>query len=147
MQDTIPICPSQLSQHIALAALQHGEGYVQQHIAALAPNRAAIADALSPLGQQGAGIAGGEGAIYYWAKLPEGCSDDEAVVKWLIEEAGVCVIPGTACGAPGFIRAAYANLQPDACLQAASRLKQGLQRLVAEGPAVLNVKQQQPVSV
>ena len=34
--------------------------------------RATIIDALSPLGTLGSGVAGGEGAIYLWARLPEG---------------------------------------------------------------------------
>lgn len=34
--------------------------------------RDTIIDALSPLGALGSGVAGGEGAIYLWAKLPEG---------------------------------------------------------------------------
>ena len=54
-------------------------------------------------------------------------------MEWLVRKHGVCVIPGSACGAAGYIRAAYANLQPDACLEAGGRLKQGLQQLVAEG--------------
>ncbi len=66
-----------------------------------------------------------------------GCEDDEAVVEWLVREHGVCVIPGSACGAAGYIRAAYANLQPEACREAGQRLKQGLQQLVAEGMAAL----------
>ena len=58
-------------------------------------------------------------------------------MEWLVRKHGVCVIPGSACGAAGYIRAAYANLQPEACLEAGRRLKQGLQQLVAEGTAVL----------
>jgi aspartate/methionine/tyrosine aminotransferase len=50
---------------------------------------------------------------------------------------GVCVIPGSACGAPGHIRAAYANLQPELCQQAAARLKAGLTQLAAEGAGAL----------
>lgn len=34
-----------------------------------------------------------------------------AVVEWLAKKHGVCVIPGSACGAPGHIRVAYANLE------------------------------------
>jgi hypothetical protein len=34
--------------------------------------RDVLIDALSPLGSLGSGVAGGEGAIYLWAKLPEG---------------------------------------------------------------------------
>lgn len=34
--------------------------------------REVLLDALSPLGKPGQGVVGGEGAIYLWAKLPEG---------------------------------------------------------------------------
>lgn len=34
-------------------------------------------------------------------QLPMTKMDDVAVVKYLAEEHGVCVIPGSACGAPG----------------------------------------------
>jgi aspartate/methionine/tyrosine aminotransferase len=208
IQDTVAICPGQLSQHLALAALQHGGQYVHDAIAALEHNRQLIADALSPLGKHGEGWVGGDGAIYYFAKLPErfaaapagsaavgdaaapagvttsdtsaaaaaaaapasftaaapagvegaaagvntsntsaaaaaaagaaaagkvgefkSCSDED-VVAWLIREHGVCVIPGSACGAPGWIRVAYANLSPQQCEVAAARLKAGLQQLL-----------------
>lgn len=137
VQDTVPVCAPQLSQHVALGALRTGSAWVQQRVAGLAGNREALIDALSPLGSLGSGVGGGEGAIYLWARLPEGCEDDEAVVGWLVREHGVCVIPGSSCGCPGYVRAAYANLQPEACRQAAARLKAGLQELVALGPAVL----------
>ncbi|CAL5223689.1 g6241 [Coccomyxa viridis] len=137
VQDTIPICPPQLSQYVALGALQAGRPWVASQLDSIMGNRGTIIDALSPLGAMGSGVAGGEGAIYLWAKLPEGCEDDEAVVEWLVREHGVCVIPGSACGAAGYIRAAYANLQPEACREAGQRLKQGLQQLVAEGMAAL----------
>ena len=59
------------------------------------------------------------------------------MVEWLVRKHGVCVIPGSACGAAGYIRAAYANLQPDACRDAGQRLKQGLLQLAAEGMGAL----------
>jgi len=43
-------------------------------------------------------------------QLPATAADDMAAVAWLATQHGVCVIPGTACGAPGHIRVAYANL-------------------------------------
>jgi aspartate/methionine/tyrosine aminotransferase len=52
------------------------------------------------------------------------------VIEWLIQEHGVCIIPGSACGAPGYVRVAFANLQPAECKVAAGRLKAGLQQLV-----------------
>lgn len=54
-------------------------------------------------------------------------------MEWLIKEHRVCIIPGSSCGAPGYIRVAYANMQPEACAQAALRLKAGLQELVLTG--------------
>ena len=69
--------------------------------------------------------------------MPAGCQDDEAIVEWLVRKHGVCIIPGSACGAVGYIRAAYANLQPEECTQAGQRLKQGLQQLVAQGMSAL----------
>ena len=70
-----------------------------------------------------------------------GWPDDEAVVKRLIDEHGVCVIPGSACGAPGCLRVAFANLKPEQCLQAAARLKAGLQAM-AEQYGIAEVQKQ-----
>ena len=49
----------------------------------------------------------------------------------------VCIIPGSSCGAPGHIRAAFANLPPAATEAAAAALKAGLQQLARDGPAAL----------
>lgn len=58
VQDSIPICAAQLSQHIALRALADGGEYVKSNIASLAANRAMVLDAMAPLGRLGDGIAG-----------------------------------------------------------------------------------------
>lgn len=58
-------------------------------------------------------------------------------MAWLVKKHRVCVIPGSSCGQPGSVRVAFANLQPEVCVEAAARLKAGLQELVVEGlPAV-----------
>ena len=66
-----------------------------------------------------------------------GCEDDEEVVSWLVREHKVCVVPGSACGCPGYVRVAFANLEEGKCKQAAAQLKKGLQQLVHQGPAAL----------
>eukprot|EP00192_Tetraselmis_astigmatica_P012572 CAMPEP_0117669738 /NCGR_PEP_ID=MMETSP0804-20121206/12314_1 /TAXON_ID=1074897 /ORGANISM="Tetraselmis astigmatica, Strain CCMP880" /LENGTH=405 /DNA_ID=CAMNT_0005477859 /DNA_START=200 /DNA_END=1417 /DNA_ORIENTATION=- len=137
IQDTIPICPTQASMVMALGAVKAGRGWVEEHVRSLEPNRKAIIDALSPLGTVGNGVAGGEGAIYIWAKLPEGCGSDEDVMKWLVERHGVCVIPGSSCGCPGYIRVAFANMTPELCQKAANRLKAGLAELVEKQAAAV----------
>ena len=42
VQDTIPICPPQLSQHLALGAVSAGRPWVAERVAAIAGNRHAI---------------------------------------------------------------------------------------------------------
>ncbi|CAG9461340.1 unnamed protein product [Pedinophyceae sp. YPF-701] len=131
VQDTIPICATTASQLVALGAVRQGREWVQERVDGLAENRAVVLDALSPLGSVGDGIAGGEGAIYVWGRLPDTCTEhDEDVVAWLVREHGVCTIAGSSCGCPGFIRVAFANLEPKDCAEAAGRLKSGLQELV-----------------
>ena len=58
-----------------------------------------------------------DGAIYLWAKLPDGM-DDAEVVETLVKEHKVCIIPGSSCGSPGFVRVAFANLTEEACEEA-----------------------------
>eukprot|EP00287_Rhodomonas_sp_CCMP768_P009581 CAMPEP_0196744208 /NCGR_PEP_ID=MMETSP1091-20130531/56397_1 /TAXON_ID=302021 /ORGANISM="Rhodomonas sp., Strain CCMP768" /LENGTH=78 /DNA_ID=CAMNT_0042090705 /DNA_START=33 /DNA_END=270 /DNA_ORIENTATION=+ len=53
------------------------------------------------------------------AKLPPTSQDDVTVVEYLAKQHKVCVIPGSACGLPGFIRVCYSNLAPEACQEAA----------------------------
>jgi aspartate/methionine/tyrosine aminotransferase len=58
---------------VALGAVEEGRAWVEQQVAGLAGNREALVDALSPLGALGGGsVVGGEGAIYLFARLPEG---------------------------------------------------------------------------
>lgn len=135
VQDTVPICAAQISQHVSLGALEAGRGWVAERVAGLESNRRTVLDALSVLGTLGDGIAPSEGAIYLWARLPEGCQDDEAVVEWLVRKHKVCLIPGTACGCPGHVRVAFANLKEEDCREAAGRLKAGLEELAARGMA------------
>ncbi|GAB4819316.1 hypothetical protein N2152v2_006362 [Parachlorella kessleri] len=137
IQDTVIVCATQLSQWVALGALEAGRGWVESQVHGLEGNRAAIIDALTPLGTLGSGVGGGEGAIYLWARLPPGCEDDEAVAAWLVRKHKVCLIPGSACGTTGHVRVAFANLQPELCSEAAARLKRGLEELSQHGmPAV-----------
>lgn len=66
------------------------------------------------------------------------------MVEWLVKKHRVCLIPGSSCGRPGHVRAAFANLKPELCAEAAGRLKAGLQELAAHGmPAVRAFLEQQ----
>jgi aspartate/methionine/tyrosine aminotransferase len=130
VQDTIPIAPSRISQVAAAGALEAGPAWVREKVATLDTGRQAILEALSPLP-----IMGGSGAMYVMAKLPAGSStsttpvDDVQIAREFVRDYGVAVIPGTFCGVPGWIRVCYANLPPEKCLEAAARLKAGIQAL------------------
>ena len=51
---------------------------------------------ISTLGEQN--VYGGDGAIYFFAKLPDAYKDDVKVVRYIAES--MVIIPGTACGYP-----------------------------------------------
>jgi len=151
IQDTIPICPPQLSQRVALAALK-GEGagtpWVAARVASLRGNREVVKKALKPLDALAAAeeaeiegkaaskgaLESASGAIYLWSRLPRSLLDsgmtDVKVIEWLVERHGVCLVPGSACGSPGRVRAAFANLEPSECERAAKRLERGVEELL-----------------
>ncbi|KAK7255307.1 hypothetical protein RIF29_28714 [Crotalaria pallida] len=132
VQDNIPICASIISQHLALYSLELGPEWVRERVKSLVKNREIVTAALSPLGE--GAVKGGEGAIYLYAKLPEGRGyDDFEVVHWLAHRHGIAVIPGSACGSSGNLRISFGGLTESDCKAAAERLKNGLEELVRDG--------------
>jgi aspartate/methionine/tyrosine aminotransferase len=125
VQDTIPICPSRMSQIAALGALDAGREWVNNKVATLDAGREAILDAMKPLNP----IMGGTGAMYVMGKLPEHLTDDQDTARRLVRDFGVAVIPGSFCGFPGWVRVCYSNLPPEKCKLAAARLAEGLETI------------------
>ena len=71
------------------------------------------------------------GAFYIWAKIdPELDMTSEDFADWLLENAGVVVIPGTAFGkaGEGWVRISYAT-QKEQLLEAMSRMNEALSKL------------------
>jgi aspartate/methionine/tyrosine aminotransferase len=135
VQDTIPVCASQIGQAAAIGALRAEASWVQDRVHGLASQISTIKAALAPLGE--GAVIGGEGAIYLLCRLPARYADRDAeVVKWLAYQHGVCVIPGSACGAPGYVRVCYANLAGEAFEDACQKLHGGLQLLVDQDPSL-----------
>merc|ERR1712190_631104 len=124
-----------ISQKAALAALSAGRDWVTEQVRGLRANqqvvRASVEEALGKTS-----VFGGSGAIYLMVRIP--VENDLRVVEWLNEKHKICVIPGSACGAPGTIRVSYANLLPERCAEAAARLKAGLTELAAGGSQILS---------
>jgi len=152
VQDTIPIGPPRLSQHVAIGALKQGDTnesalyspsskeWVYQKYATLDQSRNYILDALSSLPQQ----IGGTGSMYVMGKLPDnlslpddGDSDeyepiDVLFCRLLVKDYGIAIIPGSFCGSEGWIRICYANLPPERTEAAAERLRKGIQDLTGQ---------------
>eukprot|EP00747_Dinoflagellata_sp_TGD_P222208 gnl/TRDRNA2_/TRDRNA2_93939_c0_seq2.p1 gnl/TRDRNA2_/TRDRNA2_93939_c0~~gnl/TRDRNA2_/TRDRNA2_93939_c0_seq2.p1 ORF type:complete len:122 (-),score=20.64 gnl/TRDRNA2_/TRDRNA2_93939_c0_seq2:38-403(-) len=112
-----------------------GRPWVKEQIAGLAEQKQLVKGAIeATLGKEN--ILGGSGAIYLMMKLPDTYQDDLAVVRWFAEKHRLCLIPGSACGKPGYVRVCYANLAIESCREAVARLQAGLSELAA-GSAVV----------
>lgn len=137
VQDTIAICPTRLSQRVALAALtKAGAEWVAERVAGtvLTNRRVVVGAVVRALGRE-AIMGSPRGAIYIMVRLPPPAgsehADDTAAMLFLADKHGVVVIPGGACGAPGCIRVAFANLEPQPTRDAAEKLEAGLRELRA----------------
>jgi aspartate aminotransferase len=122
------------AQMAALAATRHAEEIGAALCAQLAPNRQLLFDALATLPGASASSAP-EGTYYVFAdftrflapELP--VTEASAQLVQLLATAGVEVVDGAACGAPGFARLSYA-VEETALREALTRL----QKLLASQP-------------
>jgi aspartate/methionine/tyrosine aminotransferase len=137
VQDTILICPPVVSQYAALGALQAKPEYLQENIGALAQPAVGIAgvrqiviDYLNQL-QGLCTITPANGAFYFFLKVHTNLDAFE-LVKRLIQEYKVAVIPGTTFGMEQgcYLRVAYGALQKDTVTVGIDRLVQGLKAIV-----------------
>ena len=127
----VPV-PAQLA---ALAATQHAEAIGAALCAQLAPNRELMLTALAALPDAPA-IAAPEGTYYVFADftrflaadIPAGAASAQLVRR--LAAAGVEVVDGATCGAPGFVRISYAVPPADLRL-ALARLRGALLPLAA----------------
>ena len=149
VQDTNIICAPAISQHAALACLEAGIGYCRPRIEGFAPNREVLLDALVSLGDR-VEAPPANGAFYVFVRVGGGGDgdgdgggsggrggsegggrpdlDDMAVVRELIVEHGVAVVPGSAFGVEEgcSLRLSYAAVDRDTMAEGAKRLVAGL---------------------
>jgi aspartate/methionine/tyrosine aminotransferase len=131
IQDTILICPPVVSQYAALGALQSSPEYLHNNIGAIAQVREIVIDALKPL-EGLCSIAPADGAFYFFLKVHTHIDSFE-LVKRLIQEHQIAVIPGTTFGMKDrcYLRVAYGALQKDTAKAGIERLVKGLHRIVS----------------
>ncbi|PHJ54835.1 aspartate aminotransferase [Nostoc linckia z18] len=132
VQDTILICPPVISQYAALGALQAKQEYLQENIAAISQVRKLVLKSLNRL-ENLCTITPANGAFYFFLKVHTPM-DALELVKRLIQEYKVAVIPGTTFGVENqcYLRVAYGALQQETAKEGIERLVEGLQNLIAE---------------
>lgn len=130
VQDTILICPPVISQYAALGALQAKEEYLRENIQAIAEVRHIVLDFLQRL-QNLCTITPATGAFYFFLKV-DTQMDSLELVKRLIQEHQVAVIPGTTFGMKDgcYLRVAYGALKKETATAGIERLVQGLQTII-----------------
>ncbi len=130
VQDTILICPPVVSQYAALGALQAKDDYLQENIGAIAEVRQLVIADLHRL-ESLCSITPANGAFYFFLKVHTQM-DALELVKRLIQEYKVAVIPGTTFGMNNgcYLRVAYGALQKDTAKEGIDRFVQGLQTIL-----------------
>ncbi|WP_138502059.1 pyridoxal phosphate-dependent aminotransferase [Nostoc sp. PA-18-2419] len=131
VQDTILICPPVISQYAALGALQAKQEYFKENIGAIAQVRQVVLNSLNRL-QDLCIITPANGAFYFFLKVYTQIDAFE-LVKKLIQEYKVAVIPGTTFGIDNgcYLRVAYGALQQQTAKEGIDRLVEGLQNIVS----------------
>ncbi|KAB8311858.1 pyridoxal phosphate-dependent aminotransferase [Erwinia endophytica] len=108
--------PSSIAQAAAVVALSQPADFLTDWLAKLDRRRQRVLTMVTETSGLSANTP--QGAFYVFAncqgligrKTPTGerLTDDQAVASWLLSEAGVAVLQGSAFGAPGYLRLAYA---------------------------------------
>ncbi|MDQ6986272.1 MAG: pyridoxal phosphate-dependent aminotransferase [Mariprofundaceae bacterium] len=111
--------PSSISQKAALAALTGPTDALEEMVRTYQTRRSWLVDAINAIPGMHSIVP--DGAFYVFPsvggwlgkKTSAGIvlDDDVAVCEWLLEEAGVALVPGTAFGSPGHVRFSYAVSQ------------------------------------
>ncbi len=105
--------PCSISQAAATAALNGPQDCLSVMKTAFKERHDYWVEALNQL--PGLNCSAGNGAFYAFPDVTaaiaqiDGVNDDVELSTWLLEEAGVAVVPGTPFGAPGYVRLSFAT--------------------------------------
>ena len=105
--------PCSISQAAATAALNGPQDCLSTMRDAFKQRHDYLVKAMNEL--PGISCLAGDGAFYAFPNVTavikqlDGVNDDVELSTWLLEEAGVAVVPGTPFGAPGYIRLSFAT--------------------------------------
>ncbi len=122
--------PTSITQYAGIAALELDDLVIEEMREVFKERRDLVVSGLNSI--QGVECATPQGAFYafpdFSSYIPTHFEDDLALVTYLLEEAKVAVVPGSAFGAPGHARLSYAT--SDALIEAGvQRIKAALEKL------------------
>ncbi|RLQ89189.1 pyridoxal phosphate-dependent aminotransferase [Notoacmeibacter ruber] len=124
---------SSISQAAALAAIQGDTALLKERCAILKSRRDRVVAALNAM--PGLRCRVPEGAFYAFASCagllkPEGgpFKSDADLCRWLLEDAGVALVPGRAFGLPGYVRLSFAYSDAELS-DGLSRMAEALKRI------------------
>lgn len=122
--------PCSISQAAAVAALNGDQGFLQTMVEAFRSRHDFVVGALQAM--PGVECAPADGAFYCFPSMHGvmtqlGIDDDVALCEQILEQAEVALVPGSAFGAPGYVRLSYAT-DMDTLKEAMQRLSKFLDR-------------------
>ena len=128
-QDTNLICPPVVSQYAAMGALEAGQAYCRRQLGNFEDVRKIILAELRNISSF-CTLSSSNGAFYFLLKVDTEL-DDLTVVRRLISEHGVAVIPGHTFGHSNgcYLRVAYGALERQYAVEGIRRLTGGLAAL------------------
>lgn len=124
--------PTSISQYAALAALEGNQACVQEMTSAYKERHDHIIKELTKM--PGINVFPSDGTFYTFPQIQELYSNNETIKtdidfsEFLLEQAGIAVVPGTAFGAPGHIRMSFATGLKE-LKDAIKKLKQAIKKL------------------
>ena len=121
--------PTSISQVAAQAALDGDQSCIAPMLAAFRERHDYVVGALNDI--HGIECLPADGTFYCFPKIQavidrlDAVEDDVALTAWLLDAAGVALVPGSAFGAPGYIRFSFATGM-DVLEDALGRLRKAL---------------------
>jgi aspartate aminotransferase len=105
--------PTSISQVAAQAALEGDQSCIAPMIRAFRERHDFVVSALNDI--PGVECLPADGTFYCFPKVQavidrlDGVSDDIGLAEYLLDKAGVALVPGSAFGAPGYVRLSFAT--------------------------------------
>ena len=121
--------PTSISQVAAQAAIEGDQSCIEPMLKAFRERHDFVVGALNDI--PGVHCLPADGTFYCFPHMQpaidaiEGISDDVELAEYLLEHAGVALVPGTAFGSPGYLRLSFATGM-DVLQEALSRLSTAL---------------------